>query len=319
MSNLILEYNSKHALTKTEKMKIKSLLLLTFLWSSNFLSAQQNIFIDVEASVLAMQEYKYEQIQEFTSFREELISENTIVRSTFQSESLREITYNPELGFELASNVNFILTKNLSIRAGMAVNLMQFNTTDEFIGSNSTLLSMDTTLITAQPATPLTGITCTSFLNMRSDFGDLEDGEFYDIVSLRIPFNISYKLFNSKVTIGAGGYLQTPVFNRFNREYLSFNFDIDPLDETSAECSYSLVEEENNFGDGIQSLSFGFNLSLAYQIANNIDIQVSLLKDVTNTFHDDSNAFFATPSNELFPTRLALGLRYSFVGNKSEE
>ena len=299
-------------------MKIKSLLLAIFLMNTLFLYAQQNIFVDIEASVLAMQESTYDQIREFTSFREEAINENTIVRNTFLTESRSRKIYNPELGFELASNVNFILSENLSIRAGMAVNLMQFNVTNEFVGSNSILISADTT-VSAVPFSPLSGITCTSFLNMISDFEEVDDTDFYDIVSLRIPFNIYYKLFNSKATIGVGGYLQTPIFNRYSREFLTLNFDIDPFDETSAECSYSLIEEENNFGEGIQSLSFGFNVSLAYQIANNLDVQFSILKDVTNTFHDDSNAFSTTPSNELFPTRVAVGLRYSFVGNQSEE
>ena len=58
---------------------------------------------------------------------------------------------------------------------------------------------------------------------------------------------------------------------------------------------------------------------MSYQIEKNLDLQFSVLKDVTNTFHNDSDLEFNFVSHELFPTRLAIGLRYSFVGNDSEE
>lgn len=297
-------------------MKYRSLILSICLLNAFLLTAQQKIFVDVEANVLLMQKSSFEQTREFTYWIDESINDSTTLRSTYHQESTNIYNYNPELSYEIGGNVNFKLTKKFRLRTGLGLNLMKFNITRDFGPSSVTLLSTDTIMNPLMPTGTLGGVTCTSFANNFTDFGVIDDAEYYDIVALRIPIGLSYSFLHSKINIAIGGFMQTPIFNRYRTERLLLNRTQDPLNEGQTVCTYERQLEVNNLGEGIRSLNFGYNFSVSYQIEKNLDVQFALLKDVTNTFHDDSDSAISFVNHELFPTRLALGLRYSFTNNR---
>jgi len=188
----------------------------------------------------------------------------------------------------------------------MGVSLRHFSTTQN-IGSRTLggITSIDTvSLSIGIGGTPY----CDTYTNSYFVVSEsLSEGTNTKIIALKIPIELYYELFESKLKVGGGLYLQTPLWSKRRNEYVTVQRE---LIDGQHECKYVASVNLDKTGNNINNLQIGANVWTSYRILENLSVQIGVMKNMSNIFVGSDNQFS--------PLSLSVGLRYD-LGNDNDE
>ncbi len=285
--------------------------LLILLLTLAVIGALQTVYaqgptFDLRASLVQPLNAEMSLTQNNSYYTYQFLDETTAIRII--NEVVYETTYTNEAksgkNFEIGMNLD--LGKNWNIRTGLGVNLIHFRSTQSTsISQVIRSVPMDTIDLSFPTVnnTPY----CDQTINSYSDVIEtISEGTLTEVVSLRVPIAFSYQLLQSKFNVGAGLYLQTPLWSSRTRQYI--NIHRETIDDENI-CEYVAITDIDKTGNNINNLQIGWNTWMSYKILQNLSIEIGVMKNMSNIFVGIENRYD--------PLSLSIGVRYDLNNNQT--
>ncbi len=247
---------------------------------------------------------------EFSSVRP--LNDSVSVQSQTTSVSSVESSFAANNGGGLLTFAQFELYKNLFIRTGIGADRQAFSRLKETINYETFVLSSDTIETIIYPPSPFA---CNVYINSFTDLESPKPGIDWEIISLSVPFEIGYYLFNEKLRLGAGVLFKTPIHSRLIREGINIHRF---MQGDSTACEYVLEQTTDDSGNFLRNARLMWTANANYSIISNFYIGVSYARSMNSVFVDSDDQRSPLSNESYLPSSLNLIVGYAFGKSNTE-
>ena len=212
-------------------------------------------------------------------------------------------SYKPRLTYELQANIEFPISESVSIQTGIGLNWLSFQRTSRFDDYEFTIIQQDTIFYNWN--NPNNSILSCDRITNQELLNEQEDGERYNILNLTIPLSVKYHIGQTKFSVKAGVYMQTPIYSQIRNNYISTEIEETP---TETICTYVLQKNEDNSGSRINELQLGCHAELEYFLKERFSASLNVAQNLSSL---TQNQYFFTPvssEDKFIPMRISAGL-----------
>lgn len=224
--------------------------------------------------------------------------------------------YEPELSINLSFLHDIEVSDRFSIRSGLIVNSLKFNSIREFMDYNSVEISRDT--IIGEYTSPFGNTnSCDVYTNSFTDVPQAVPGTKYSISYLSVPLLLAYKP-KPSVKCSAGINLKAPFGSSTRRQYLTIHSEmIDDLNQ----CTYELQIDHQRNISGLSMLQADLAAIISFNVFHNFNIDLSFSQALQNVFYYPEESSTQSPFSEqqnFKPFQMGIGLSYVWNKRKKE-
>ena len=235
-----------------------------------------------------------------------------VIDSTFSmTEQVNE--YSSKTGLNVHGKIQIQISDKLNLETGLG---LSWNSTDRSSMRNS--LSFDRTAVDTidlnSSSTPdVFTSSCDAFTNSFQDF-DISDVNQIHAIHLTIPVELTYSVLENLLEVGIGGYMRTPLFTSFSREFLRIE-----RQQAGQQTLCTLVEvrEHDQSGNGFRNLQLGFSAGIKYYVDEDLRITFAADKLLNGLFIDPDSQPFPLNDDEFNPWTFSIGVDIP-IGSEKE-
>jgi len=209
--------------------------------------------------------------------------------------------YNSNVGYELLPRVKFRMGKRFRFSSGIGLNYLNFkvNSSNEIMITAYGTSSASSSNSNLNFSTPCEGFY--HFTSSRQNETRLDGG--FRILNGKVPVELSYALFDEKLELGIGLFLQVPIYSRSINQIADLNYrevDGDML------CESEIHEEIELNNNGINRNQIGSIFNISYKLHKNILVNFGLVDYIFGVFEKSES--YQNSQDRYSPTSLFFGL-----------
>ena len=289
-------------------------LLLLFLASLGAVCCAAQTF-SLSVKTMYAPTFKNQYFETFESTGTFQLNEEQSLETKYLIERFNQKKYESKIGDGLSLNISFAFNPRFSIHTGLGFQYSKFKVNNENISYTQDILSTDTVAYDAS-VFGNTFAPCDRYTNTYEEFLPIEEGEQYSLFLLHVPLEVSYSLMNNKLFLRPGVFLQTPLFTKKKREFVSFERE---MIEDELICTYEKFSFQDKSGSNIQNFQWGASFHVAYRVMKWLELEAGVAQNFSNVFYrnEEWSNFYGNDENYR-PLNISLGLNFLLVKKKED-